>query len=302
MPSEGTAAPSLAEIARGRAEWRPWLALLDVTQEATGDPGWTAAVPPEPGTRADRAPLLAGTTLAVDPRLLRRWLERLIRTAAAGTAAPLAAAARADTDRLVALLEAGLVEDAARVAAIAAALGADAGALGAVAGVAPMPVLRACAARWADRVPPGWSGGACPVCGAWAVFAEVRGLEQARRLRCVRCAADWATSWLRCPFCDADDHEALGSLVLTLSPEEDGPLRLARVATGVDTCAACRGYLKTVTTLAPTPADDLGLLDLTTVELDAAALARGYARPAGPGAALDAHVVVRERPRAWWKP
>ena len=68
----------------------------------------------------------------------------------------------------------------------------------------------------------------------------------------------------------------------------------------MDTCAACRGYLKTVTTLAPTPAADLGLLDLTTVDLDVAALARGYARPAGPGAELGARVVVRERRRGWW--
>lgn len=251
MPSTVTAAPSLAEVARGRAEWRPWLALLEATHEATRDTAWAAAVPASPAATDGHAPLLAGATLTVDPRLLRRWLGRAIRTAAAGTAVPLAAAARADTDRLAALLEAGLVEDAGRVAAISAALGVDAGALGAVAGVAPVPLLRACAARWANRVPPAWSHGACPMCGAWAAFAELRGLEQARHLRCLRCAADWATSWLRCPFCGADDHETLGSLVLTLPPEDDGPLRLARVATGVDTCAACRGYLKTVTTLAP---------------------------------------------------
>jgi FdhE protein len=300
MPSTVTAAPSLAEVARGRAEWRPWLALLEATHEATRDTAWAAAVPASPAETDRHAPLLAGATLTVDPRLLRRWLGRAIRTAAAGTAVPLAAAARADTDRLAALLEAGLVEDAGRVAAISAALGVDAGALGAVAGVAPVPLLRACAARWANRVPPAWSHGACPMCGAWAAFAELRGLEQARHLRCLRCAADWATSWLRCPFCGADDHETLGSLVLTLPPEDDGPLRLARVATGVDTCAACRGYLKTVTTLAPTPADDLGLLDLTTVDLDAAALARGYARPAGPGVRLGARVLVREQRRRWW--
>ena len=36
-----------------------------------------------------------------------------------------------------------------------------------------------------------------------------------------------------------------------------------------------------MTTLGPTPADELGLLDLATVELDVATLAQGYIRPAG---------------------
>ena len=62
----------------------------------------------------------------------------------------------------------------------------------------------------------------------------------------------------------------------------------------VDTCAACRGYLKTLTTLLPTAADELGLLDLATVELDVAALEHGYARPSGVGAPLR----VRLQPRA----
>ena len=85
----------------------------------------------------------------------------------------------------------------------------------------------------------------------------------------------------------------------------DGPsLRLAPVTTTVDTCGACSGYVKTVTTLAPTPAEELALLDLATVDLDAAALARGYARPEGPGSALGARVITRAggplRDR-WWR-
>jgi FdhE protein len=295
------AAPSLAEAARRRTEWGPWLRLLEATLAEARESAWRAVVPDEPAVDEAPTPLLTGATLRIDARLLRRWLERLIRTAAAGTAVPLAAAARADTDRLAALLEAGLVEDAGQVAAIAEGLGVDAGALAAVAGMATVPVLRACAERWSNRIQRAWPHGFCPVCGAWPSFAESRGLERTRCLRCVRCAADWTTDWLRCPFCSCQDHETLGSLVLTLPPDADGPLRLARVATGVDTCGACRGYLKTVTTLAPVPADDLGLLDLTTVELDAVAVARGYARPAGPGAPLGARIVVDERRRGWWR-
>jgi FdhE protein len=299
VPGPPTAAPSLAEIARRHPEWQPWLRVQEAVLIETREGAWDAAVPATPGGGEAPAPLLAGLTLAVDGRLLRRWLQRLVAAASDGASVPLVATARADTDRLAALLEAGLVEDAGRVATIALALGADAGALIAIAAVAPVPLLRACAARWADRLPAPWPLGSCPVCGAWPALAEVRGLERARFLRCGRCAADWPTSWLRCPFCACDDHATLGSLVLTELPD-DGTLRLARVATGVDTCGACRGYLKTVTTLAPTPANDLGLLDLTTVELDAVAVERGFARPAGPGAPSRARVVLRER-RGWWR-
>jgi len=94
----------------------------------------------------------------------------------------------------------------------------------------------------------------------------------------------------------------LGSLVVTLDRER-GPAasELARVATSIDTCGRCRGYLKTMTTLGPTPADDLGLIDLATVEFDVAALEHGYARPTGPGAALGAHVsAAGGRLSGWW--
>jgi FdhE protein len=290
VPGAPAAAASLIERARGRDDWRPWLTLLESVGEASRDPGWRAAVPGAPAHQIATAPLLTGATLTVPAHLARRWLQRLIRRAAP---APLAAAARADTDRLVALLEAGLVEDAARVAAIAGALDVDVGALGAVAGLAPVPLLRACSARWAGHVPPAWPHGHCPVCGAWPSLAELRGLERERHLRCGRCAADWTTAWLRCAFCGTQEHEHLRSLVPT--SVAGGPVE--PLTTGVDTCQACRGYLKTVTTLTATGADDLGLLDLTTVELDTAALARGYARPAGPGAALGARVVITSR---WW--
>ena len=79
-------------------------------------------------------------------------------------------------------------------------------------------------------------------------------------------------------------HTRLGSLV----PEA------TRETRKVDTCAACHGYLKTLTTLVPAAADELGLLDLATVELDIAALEHGYARPGGVGVSLR----VRLQPRA----
>jgi FdhE protein len=276
----------LLEQARRRAEYRPWAALLDATREATRWDAWSGALPEAPGDRAPGIPLLAGATFTVDGRLLRRWLRRLVAETS------LDPAADAGTDRLAALLEAGLLADAARVAALAAMLGVDPGALGAVAGLAPVPLLRVYAGRWGARVSPAWQEGYCPVCGAWPTLAEARGLEHARRLRCGRCAADWGTTWLRCSYCGNDAHDRLGSLVPRHAPS----------AMTLDTCAACRGYLKTVTTLTPTAADDLALLDLATVELDAAALEHGYARPEGLGVPLDASVMTPASPRRWWRP
>jgi FdhE protein len=298
-------AARLADLARSRADWQPWLSVLDAVHAGTRDVAWRGAVPEAPASVDARMPLLAGGTLTVQARLLRRWTGTLLRAAAAGGGAAdtLTAAAGAEAARLAALLEAGLAQDGARVADVAASLGVDAGALGAVAAVAPIPLLRACAERWASHLPASWDHGYCPVCGAWPAFAEARGLERARRLRCGRCAADWGTAWLRCPYCGTDEYPRLGSLVLTTDAGSDARPELARVATTVETCHACRGYLKTVTTLTPTPADDLALLDLATVELDVAAIEHGYARPAGPGAPLGARVVTPAGGRlaGWWR-
>jgi len=281
--------PSFADVARSRVEWRPWLDVLDVIAEAAGDRAWRLALPEAPAPRNVAAPLLTAATLTPDARLVRRWARRLFETAAAagGAAGALAGAARADDDALAELLDAGLAQDAARVTALGIRLRVEPQALAAVALVAPVPLLRACGERWRDRLPAAWSHGYCPLCGAWPALAEARGLERARRLRCGRCAADWAFAWLRCAYCGMDDHAQLAGLVA------DGATGLASRVT-LDTCGGCRGYLKTLTTLGLTPADELGLLDLATVELDVAAMEHGYRRPAGAGAALGARI----RPRA----
>jgi FdhE protein len=283
----GAPGTSLADLARSRAEWRPWLDVLEAVREAARDPAWESAVPTP---ASDAVPVLTGATVTVPARQLSRWLTHLINRAArgGGPAASLAAVATADLDHLGDVFEAGLEQDAERVTALADSLGADAGALQAVAAIAAVPLLRACARRWAARLPPAWDAGHCPVCGGWPLLAEARGLERTRRLRCGRCAADWATAWLRCPFCDTREHERLGALVAEDAPE----------TRRVETCEVCRGYLKTITTLAATPAEDLGLLDLTTVELDVAAVAAGYARPATPACALGVRLVVTES-RGW---
>jgi FdhE protein len=78
------------------------------------------------------------------------------------------------------------------------------------------------------------------------------------------------------------DHQRLGVLL----PEQHG------VTGQIDTCATCKGYLKTHTTLQALPAYAVALQDLTTIALDVAALDRGYTRPERPGYALACRLVA----------
>jgi hypothetical protein len=59
----------------------------------------------------------------------------------------------------------------------------------------------------------------------------------------------------------------------------------------VETCEACRGYLKSITRLRATPPEALVLVDLDTVELDILALEHGYTRRERPGYRLGAKVI-----------
>jgi FdhE protein len=273
-------APTAQSLEREHPEWRAWLAILAVAADEAAIGGWDDAVPSECSARE---PALAGTTLAIERTVAERWVRRLF--AASDVPALTKAAERTDA---LALIEAALDLDAPRLEALATAAGAPANAFGAVAPLAAVPWLQACGRRWTGaRVSEvAW----CGVCGAWAALAEARGLERERRLRCMRCGGDWRTAWLACPFCGNHDHRRLASLVA----ERTGESRR------VDACRDCSAYVKTVTTLAAADASSLRLLDLATVDLDVAALDRGFTRPSGLGRAP--HVTVVERPtRRFWR-
>lgn len=273
----------------GHAEWRPWVDLLRAMRDELRNPSYEAAVPDEPRAAHD-APLIDGAELRVESDVVQTWVRRLLGLAAraGGPAATLAPAARAASLDACALVEAAVAADRVRLDAIAGEIGADADALAAVAPLAAMPLLHACGRRWTARVPRTWEHGYCHVCAAWPAFAEARGLERARRLRCVRCGGDWWIEWLCCPYCGVRDHERLGALV----PEGAAERRK------VETCDACRHYVKTLTTLTPTPPADVAAEDLATVELDVAALAHGYLPADGLGSAITVRVVPRPR-RGW---
>jgi FdhE protein len=273
------AAPTPETLAQQHPEWRQWLALLEVTSEEAAVPAWSDAVPAKP---CATAPLLAGSALAIERGVAERWLRRLF--AASGVETLREAALRSDA---LSILEATVNLDVARLTALAGEAQAPADAFCAVAPLAAMPWLEACGRRWATR--PAAERGWCPVCGAWPTLAEARGLEGERRLRCARCGGDWRTQWLTCPFCGIDDHTRLTSLVA----EGLGESRK------IEACRDCMIYVKSVTTLSAADAATLRLLDLATVDLDVAALQRGFSKPAGVGQPLGVTVIERPARRFW---
>jgi FdhE protein len=266
----------------------PWLGVLSAVLEEAGDPGWET-VAAETTLRAERAPgapLLAGARIPIDSAFAERWVRRVV--ALAGEAGPEAASLRvaaAGALDPLGLLEAAVNMDGAGLEAIADKLGVDPDALATAAALAAMPLLQALRRRFGAAVDPRWSEGICPVCGGWPLLAELRGLERARRLRCGRCGGDWAQPGIRCPYCGVTGHEARAALV----SEQDGEARK------VETCAACRGYLKLVSTLHAWAGDEVALADLAAVDLDLVALEREYERPEpkplSPGVVLGDKVI-----------
>ncbi len=122
-----------------------------------------------------------------------------------------------------------------------------------------------------------WEAGFCPVCAAWPLLAELRGLERQRWLRCGRCGAGWPFPHLCCPFCGNTDHRTLPYL----APEA------AREARQAAACDRCFAYIKTFATLRPLAPDEVLIQDVTSLELDMAALEAEYGRPETRAFPLD---------------
>jgi FdhE protein len=114
-----------------------------------------------------------------------------------------------------------------------------------------------------------WGRGYCPICGAWPVLAEQRGLEQWRYLRCGLCASSWEVDRLLCPFCTTRDFHVLGYL------QVEGEELRQRVAT----CDACQSYLKLRSTLTPLTTPQLLVEEIALVHLDLIAMDKGYSPP-----------------------
>jgi FdhE protein len=276
------------EFDRARPEYRPWLALLAEAERALRDPLWAHGVSVRTDAASSRpasqAPRLDGAVIAVEARGADRFVRHLFQRAAlAGGPASLRVAARDENLDALSVLEAAVCQDASGLEGWGRRLRVSAAVLSTMAGLAATPLLHACRRTWQEAGPPlGWTQGYCPVCGAWPTVAEAQGLERRRQLRCGRCGSDWPTMWLSCPYCGNGDHSALGSLTVGESGLETRK---------IETCLLCRGYLKILTTLQATPPEAIAFVDLATIELDVAALERGYARPDRPAYSLRASVV-----------
>ena len=264
-------------LERRHPEWKPWLTVIQTLLGEMANPAWDAVVPAQHG----KVPLLADAVIRLEEGLVRRLWDQLLRVACrTGTPklATLEPLLHAECD-VLAVFRASLCQDGDPVAVS----GADPGALRAIAALVPVPFLQACNRRWAVLKPASWTEGYCPVCGAWPTLAEVRGIERSRFFRCGRCGGEWQARCLVCPYCGLTDHTELTCLV----PEKGG------AAGVIDACRRCLGYVKTLTTLQGSPPAKVLLDDLATVDLDVAAVERGYRRPEGTGYHLN--VTVKEQ-------
>lgn len=257
---------SLDALGRRDPEWAPWLGVLRVALDAAGDAAWDAMVPADRAVRADGAPILDGATLRVGVAPVDAYWRRLQQTFTG----------RAQCVQSRAVFHAALEADGRRLDALALAARAESDAFRALAGLLTLPFLQACGRARGDAVAIADDHGWCPLCGGWPAFAEVCGVDRARYLRCVRCGSAWPAQPLRCPYCGETDHDVLGSLVA----------ERAMARSGIEVCGGCRAYVKVLNALQPGAPAQVPLDDLASVELDLAALDRGYARPRGLGAPL----------------
>jgi FdhE protein len=280
----------LSQLQQQRPEWQAWIRLLALAEQASHDnDSSTQASEPElatgsPGSQDD-APLLHGRSVRADLSRIHRLVGRL---AAAAVGGPVEGGTslqqyRPSQAEALNLVSAAVVQDHAGLQMLAARGGLNAGALATVAHLAAYPLLQSCGRQLESSVSPSWQRGYCPVCAAWPTLAERRGLDRSRRLRCGRCSTQWEVPWLHCIYCGERKHERLGSL------EADGQGEVLKV----ETCATCKGYLKSLATLQGFPAFELLLQDLETVEFDLIALDRGFTRPRNPGFMLQIQIIDR---------
>lgn len=269
-----TLASRLGALAERDAEVAPLARLQAIALESLErEPAWRrAAESPALTTLPVDRPLLDGATISVDPAAARALLRRI---------AEVDGATLDGVDPL-GIISASIAERDDALERIADDAGVDPARLAALAQVLAWPLLLAIGER--ARPLTGalvWTRGHCPVCAAWPLLAELRGLDRERILRCGRCATAWGSRHALCAFCGNDDHRTL----TYLAAEDERESRRAQV------CARCRGYLKAVATLRPFDAEALWLADIDSLHLDVAAAGAGYVRPREPAAVLDVRIV-----------
>ena len=218
-------------------------------------------------------PLLRGEPISYDPVGLRDQFLRLcgvMHDHGNQFAGELRRVAKAGTFPVADLAVEVIAGEPGNVAARADALGLDAGLAATLLRLTLFPSMVRLAATFEPLLgTETWRRGYCPVCGAWPLLGEYRGLELTRFLRCGLCAAAWESDRLVCPICDNRVFQDLNNL--TVEGEE-----LKQRAT---TCERCHCYIKQISTLVPIPPAELLVADLETLHLDLIAHERAFMPP-----------------------
>lgn len=223
-------------------------------------------------------PVLAGEPIPLPAQLLKSTLIRLCEALAAGgagaAASQIGAAIENGSVDAGSLLTASLARDHAAITSAATHLGLAPDLVWLVSELAVGPVAHALQrALFAHTPSPeldaalrSWNLGYCAACGSWPALAESVGGH--RVLRCSFCAAAWELTTYACVYCAES-----GDPFVTAAPDLD------RRDRRVEVCSACGFYLKTVDLAELSPFPLLAITDLETMDLDAAAMHHGYARP-----------------------
>ena len=251
--------------------WKRWIDLIELAVEESQHPGWSGSVHVHE-QRSPDAPLLHGATLRVDSGHADAFVTRL--------ADALGVLSRERVEPL-ALILAGVERDSETLDVLARKLAIPADTVAVVAQLSALPLLLNAARLLEPDEARRWQRGYCSVCGAWPSLVELRGIQRERRLRCGCCGGDWMLPVLRCAFCAELDHQKLGYLLT-----EGNELQVR-----IETCASCRGYLKSVNTLGALSFAPLAMKDMSTVAFDLAARDRGYSRPTWQGWQVQVEIV-----------
>ncbi len=129
--------------------------------------------------------------------------------------------------------------------------------------------VAACLGERSDRRE--WNRGTCPICGSPPIVSELSGEEGKRMWICSLCAHKWQGPRMACPFCNNEDQEAHRYLFV----EGDETVR-------VDTCEACRKYIKTIDSRKMGGKPHPLLEYMGTLHLDVLAQEEGYQRGSAP--------------------
>src|SRR5919109_1385497 len=173
------------------------------------------------GLVREGTPLLHGAPASVDVHYAADLFGRLVNVVAGRQDAetdvrlgPLVEAATGGALDPHQLFAEAFVQHADHLSDVANQVSVDADTLISLAGLSVAPLLRAYAAHLLplveqvdDGTPDGaiWQRGYCPVCGAWPLLGELRGVAFAEYLRCSACGAGWRWRRLACPYCETDD-------------------------------------------------------------------------------------------------